>query len=255
MLLLLALVAVAPLAIQAQDISSNVICRFAVAVPEMEGPVTLGIFSAQGNLVRLLHREATVDSIPAGLNGLLIGWDGKDDSGVDVPPGTYRARGLVHGPVIASALPVQEGNGLCAFASDDYPTPLRVWNPFPGNHLTVLSASDALLEKRKPLAITAKVQDNEVIVEVEGLPLIFIPRSPMGPIEPMSTRLPVTGIELQQGSKPGMAKLTVTRPGRSESYSLAGLNHLVPLDAGALEMPSDTFHLPREAVGTAGSQQ
>ena len=230
MLLLLALVAVAPLAIQAQDISSNVICRFAVALPEMEGPVTLGIFSAQGNLVRLLHREATVDSIPAGLNGLLIGWDGKDDSGVDVPPGTYRARGLVHGPVIASALPVQEGNGLCAFASDDYPTPLRVWNPFPGNHLTVLSASDAL-------------------------PLIFIPRSPMGPIEPMSTRLPVTGIELQQGSKPGMAKLTVTRPGRSESYSLAGLNHLVPLDAGALEMPSDTFHLPREAVGTAGSQQ
>ena len=258
--LLMALVTVAPVVSRAKELSTNGLCRFAVALPEMEGPVTIGIFSAQGNPVRLLYREAPVDSIPAGLNGLLISWDGKDDSGAAVPAGTYRARGLVHGPVAASALPVQEGSMLRPI-SKDCTTPLPAWIMFPCNRVTMLSAKDALLEKRKPMAITAREQGDGVLVEAEGLPLVFIPLGPMSPmetkdtIEQLSVKISATGIELHQGSESGVAKLSVNRRGRSESYSLVGLDQLVPLDAGSLEMPSDTFHLPHETVDRAASPQ
>ena len=257
MLLLMVIVITALPASQSQDVPTNGLCRFAVALPEMEGPVTLGIFSPQGKLVRLLYRDAPVDSIPAGLNGLLISWDGRDDSGVSVPAGTYRARGMVHGPIIASALPVQDGNVPCP-SSGDCPAPMSAWITFPRNPLTVLSARDALLERRKPIAITAREQGDGVLVEAGGLPLIFIPPGPMGirePMERISVKIPTPGIELQQGSETGTAKLIITRGGRSDSCSLGGLDQLVPLDAGLLEMPSDTFHLHRESVGTAGSQQ
>ena len=204
MTLLMVFASITSLPCQVQDAVTNGVCRFAVALPELEGPVTLGIFSAQGNLVRLLYRDAPVDSIQAGLNGLLIGWDGKDDSGAAVSSGTYRARGLVHGPVAASVLPEQEGNGFCSFASNDYPSPLPTWNPFPRNSITVLSVRDALLEKRKILSISARVWDNVVIVDADGLPLVSIGLREGGD---------VTGIELRQGSESvqGSAKLTVKR--------------------------------------------
>jgi len=74
---------------------------FAVALPELEGSVTFGIFTPSGSLARLLYNDAAVDAIPAGLNGLLMSWDGKDDQGETLPPGSYRGRGLVHGPLSA----------------------------------------------------------------------------------------------------------------------------------------------------------
>ena len=255
--LLLAMVISAMPASQSQEVATNGLCQFAVALPEMEGPVTLGIFSPQGKLVRLLYRDAPVDSLPAGLNGLLVSWDGKDDSGVIVPTGTYRARGIVHGPVTASALPMQDGNALSPI-SEGCPTPMSAWITFPGNHTMVLSARDALLEKREPLSITARDQVDGVMVEAEGLPLVFIPLNPLVTKElmnPTSVKIPTRGIELLQGTASGTAKLIITRRGRSESYTLVGLDQLVPLDAGSLEMPSDTFHLHREPIGTAGSQQ
>ena len=208
-------------------------CRFAVALPEMEGPLTLGIFSPEGNLVRLLYRDAPIDSIPAGLNGLLISWDGKDDRGAEVPAGIYRARGLVHGRIAASAI---------ANTTDDWPgSYLRTeqeWAPFffstlvPKNRMLLLSARDALLERRSYLSISAQWEQGKVVLTAEGLPLLEVESShaPSGiPTNP--------GIELHPGSREGTAELTLISDEGKKSYLITGLDQLVPLDAGALPFP------------------
>jgi hypothetical protein len=211
------------------------LCRFALALPEKEGPFTLGIFSPTGELVRLLYRDASIENIPAGLNGLLISWDGKDDSGMPVPDGTYNALGLVHGKLSAS-LPQLSPDWHSSifvetndFLSSAQPTS---FHPFPSNRIIVLAARDALFEneKRPQLSITAQVQGKSVLVSVEGLPLY---RFPLGDY---SEGLK-TAVELHQLSSPGEAKLSLISPEGCSSIILSGLDQLVPLHAGSLPMP------------------
>ena len=65
--------------------------------PELEGRFSLGIYNADGKLVRVLHSDAPQSAFRAGLNGLITQWDGTDDSGASLPPGNYVARGYVVG--------------------------------------------------------------------------------------------------------------------------------------------------------------
>ncbi len=67
--------------------------------PGVQGTVSLGIFDASGRLVRTLCDEWTFNRFRIGLNGLSTGWDGQDDAGRPVPPGTYEARGFIVGDV------------------------------------------------------------------------------------------------------------------------------------------------------------
>ncbi len=69
------------------------------ALPEMDGTISLGIYDAAGKLVRVLHREAAEGNFVKGLNGLITHWDGKTDSGKEVSPGKFFARGYVVGDV------------------------------------------------------------------------------------------------------------------------------------------------------------
>ncbi len=63
--------------------------------PPMEGTLSLGVFTKAGKLVRTLKREAVVEKdFTLGLNGLITQWDGKDDAGHTVPPGSLRAARL-----------------------------------------------------------------------------------------------------------------------------------------------------------------
>ena len=221
---------------QAGDVTPPGICRFAVALPELEGPLTLGIFSAQGDLVRLLYWDTPVESIPSGLNGLLISWDGKDDGGTEVPDGSYRARGLVHGALKMSALPefkqgwqhplkeeIEWGDPFRFLNLHDIPTPCQ---------LRMSGAQDALYNQPPLITITAKLQGNQVVVAAEGLPLLQFALA-SGETKP-EMALHLLGDD-------GMAELTLIFPQWTKSYILSGLDHLVPLDAGTLEMPSDTL--------------
>ncbi len=70
--------------------------------PPEEGVISLGVYNADGKLVRVLKRAADIDSFKSGLNGLFIDWDGKDANGNPVPAGKYSARGILVGEVNVS---------------------------------------------------------------------------------------------------------------------------------------------------------
>jgi len=217
----------------------------------MEGPLTIGIFSPEGELVRLLYKDAPIDSVPAGINGLLISWDGKDDSGSAVLPGTYHGRGLVHGALNISALPREVSNLQPSLfhETDDEDTMLTVRPLFPLNRITIMAAPDALLQERPLLAITAQLRGNRVVVAAQGLPLFSIP------VESESGKPEVELHTIPAGhGDEGMAELTLIFSKGSESYTISGLDRLVPLDAGPLEMPSDTLLSPHDAAGDGVSQ-
>ncbi len=220
-------------------------CRFAIALPEMDGPLTLGIFSPEGKLTRLLYHEAPIDSIPAGLNGLLVSWDGKDDAGLPVPPGIYHARGLVHGKLMVTALPFSDWEaawrsshlqGTNDLFSASLPPVIPTISS--SNQITVMAAKDALFENRPLLTIAAFFAKDQIIVTAEGLPILSIPVEPYLLLPP-PTEGPI--ITLHAGDHPGTAELILISSGRKTSYLLSGLDQLVPLDAGALPMPPEIF--------------
>lgn len=72
--------------------------QIAFAVPE-DGRITLGVFDSNGRLVRQLHALAPQSDFTTGLNGLITKWDGRDDAGTTVAPGTYHIRGYLIGDV------------------------------------------------------------------------------------------------------------------------------------------------------------
>jgi hypothetical protein len=69
--------------------------RFAFALPEAEGRISLGVFDSAGKLRRTLYVSAAERDFKIGLNGLIASWDGNDDSGQPLPAGQYRVRGYV----------------------------------------------------------------------------------------------------------------------------------------------------------------
>jgi hypothetical protein len=192
---------------------------FAVALPELEGPVTMGIFAPSGERIRLLHRDAGITEIPSGLNGLIMSWDGRDDAGLEVAPGIYAARGVVHGPLKVSFLPYREWHPVA-----DTPEPLTA-ALLHINRITVKAAKDQLLERRPLLSIEALLDGENCVLNAEGLPLLTV--KPSGHVESLS---------LTQGQRQGSALLTLNYPGYSESYSISGLDRVVPLEAGNLSI-------------------
>jgi hypothetical protein len=67
--------------------------------PPEEGVISLGVYDADGKLIRVLKKAAEIDSFKSGLNGLFIDWDGKDSKGDSAPAGKYSARGILVGEV------------------------------------------------------------------------------------------------------------------------------------------------------------
>jgi len=214
---------------------------FAVALPELEGPVTFGIFSEEGSLLRLLYRDATVESIPAGLNGLIMTWDQKDNAGRPAPAGNYIAKGLVHGPLTVSSLPFSERRN--ALMPPEEPFALSPM-PLIKNAITVRAARDALLEKSPPLSVTARLEGNACILAVEGLPILSFPLPPLGSQDSHQRAL------LAHGMKEGSARLIVDDLGGTTTYEITGLDRLVPLSAGKLEVSPDAFHSSPTAGGS-----
>jgi hypothetical protein len=71
--------------------------RISFLPPPLDGTISLGIYDAKGQLVRVLRREADINEFNIGTDALSTTWDGKDDAGENVPAGKYSARGFVVG--------------------------------------------------------------------------------------------------------------------------------------------------------------
>jgi len=69
--------------------------RLSFVPPPMQGTISLGVFDTNGKLVRILHREAKIDSFTVNADSLNTTWDGTNDAGEDLPPGKYRAHGYL----------------------------------------------------------------------------------------------------------------------------------------------------------------
>jgi hypothetical protein len=235
-----------------------------MAIPELEGPLTLGVFTPEGALVRLLHRDAPVESIPAGLNGLLVTWDGRDATGAPVMPGTYRARGLVHGRIKDSLLPfrpsplvfpgpedargeVASGQGTLSGIGT---TQLPVRQPgelpllIPASELHLPAAADAIYERRPEVVLSVKLPTrgtNTVTLLANGLPLLDLP-APTG----------VKSARISRGLSSGTVLLTLCGDQGEELHTVTGCDRLVPLEAGRLEIgeapatPTDASLSPSE---------
>ncbi|MEA3189237.1 MAG: hypothetical protein QOD99_3067 [Chthoniobacter sp.] len=59
----------------------------------MEGTFSVGVYDAAGKLLRALHTDDEAVKFGVALNGLITYWNGKDDSGAQMPAGKYSARG------------------------------------------------------------------------------------------------------------------------------------------------------------------
>jgi hypothetical protein len=237
---------------------------FAMAIPELEGPLTLGVFTPEGALVRLLYHDAPVESIPAGLNGLLVTWDGRDAMGVPVMPGTYRARGLVHGRIKDSLLPVhpsplefsgpEDARGEVASGQGTLSgmgtTQLPVRQPgeppllLPASELHLPAAADAIYERRPVVVLSVKLPfrgTNTVTLLVNGLPLLDLPAPPG-----------VKSARISHGLSSGTVLLTLCGDQGEELHTVTGCDRLVPLEAGRLEIgeapatPTDASLSPSE---------
>ena len=73
--------------------------RISFVPPPLEGKISLGIYDANGKLVRVLHQEADLNEFKIGADALVTQWDGKNDDGQDLPAGKYHARGYLVGPL------------------------------------------------------------------------------------------------------------------------------------------------------------
>lgn len=79
--------------------------RFAFALPEVEGRISLGVFDSAGKLRRTLYVNAAETDFTVGLNGLIATWDGNDDLGQPLPAARYYVRGyLVANPLKAEGV-------------------------------------------------------------------------------------------------------------------------------------------------------
>jgi hypothetical protein len=132
--------------------------EFIFAVPAT-GRITLGVFDKNGHLVRTLHALDGEEKFQVGLNGFISRWDGLDDSGKKVAPGTYHIRGYQIGEVSVSG----EAFHFNDWISESGMPPISKIEDF-----EVLDGSDILLTAKTPtdsVFIRASIQDGTLAVE------------------------------------------------------------------------------------------
>ena len=96
--------------------------RVSFIPPPMEGTISLGIYDTNRKLVRVLHREAKIDNFTIDADSLNTTWDGKNDSGEDLPAGKYHARGYLVGRLKVERV----GQAVTFPADSDAPGKVRV---------------------------------------------------------------------------------------------------------------------------------
>ena len=145
-------------AASASPSARNVPLRF--VPPPMEGTISLGIWDSNDKLVRVLHRESKIDSFTVEENSLSTTWDGKNDTGEDLPAGKYRARGYLVGKLIIEST-----------AKHPAPPPTDA-----SDHVSVALVTNPLIsDTRAVMEVAAGFDSNGSFLKtMDGLPLAVI---------------------------------------------------------------------------------
>jgi hypothetical protein len=159
----LALLFVSLQALYAEDDDSTT-NELSFVPPPVEGVISLGAYDSKGKLVRVLKKDAEIDSFKAASDGLLIDWDRNDSQGKPVPDGKYFARGVLVGDV--------KIEGVAFHLNDwvDASTDPRIRK--------VLSAT--LLDAQRTVVLADASKPEAVVLESNGnrsntIPLAFYP--------------------------------------------------------------------------------
>ena len=138
--------------------------RISFVPPPLEGAISLGVYDKAGKLVRIVHAEANLSEFTIGADALVTQWDGKNDDAEDLPPGKYRARGYLVGP-----LTVQDLGQVAESPPQNSPTSVKVKlmpNPLVG-------------DKRSMIEVAAGFDsDGSYLETADGLPLFTVSESP-----------------------------------------------------------------------------
>ena len=139
--------------------------RISFVPPPLEGKISLGIYDAKGKLVRVLHQESDLNEFQIGADALVTQWDGKNDSGEDLPAGKYRARGYLVGE-----LKVEDASQNAASPTESTSNvPVKI----------KLMPNPLANDKRAIVDLTAGFDsDGSYLKTSDGLPLLTISESP-----------------------------------------------------------------------------
>ena len=177
----------------------------------MQGMVSLGIYDADGKLVRVLKQEADLDEFEIGDDGLSTRWDGQDDDGYDLPAGKYRAHGYVVAPMKVEPVPV--GSDILGPPILETPLHVRlVRNP---------------LEKTDTPALDLDLgydDENAYLKTGDGLPLITVAN--LGDVQ--------SAAFINRSEQ--MLTILLRRPTDSLLVKVSPISKMMAFDCGALEL-------------------
>ena len=133
--------------------------RISFVPPPLEGTISLGIYDTNGNLVRVLHQQASLDVFSIRADALETKWDGKDDNGLDMPPGKYHARGYVVGALRTETM-------------SDHAAPMTITV----DRIPVRLVANPLVKNDRPnIQLAVGFDDTDSFLKtIDGLPLYVI---------------------------------------------------------------------------------
>ena len=139
--------------------------RISFLPPPLEGTISLGIYDAWGQLVRVLHQEAELDEFTVGEDALVTKWDGKNDDGEDLASGKYHAHGYLVGHLKVDEL------GKAPTAAPDFNAARTV---------QIKLIPNPLANDERPIVVLAVGFDDEnsFLRTADGLPLFTMSKEP-----------------------------------------------------------------------------
>jgi hypothetical protein len=185
--------------------------RVSFVPPPLEGTISLGIYDVKGKLVRVLHEQADLNEFKIGADALVTQWDGKNDTGEDLPSGEYRARGYLVGDLKVEDL----GEGIASPPENSPSAGIKV----------KLVPNPLANDKRAIVDLTAGFDSHRSYLKTfDGLPLLTINESPS------LNRVSIT----KKGEK--SVDIWQTDAAGFHQFRISNVDHMMAFDCGEFEL-------------------
>jgi hypothetical protein len=177
--------------------------RISFVPPPMDGTISLGIYDQAGKIVRVLHQNAQLNDFAIGADALVTRWDGKDDGYQDLPPGRYRARGYLVGPLNREDL------------GETSPPPPEI----EANVVKVRLVRNPLRKDKKPIAELGVGfnSDGSYLKTSDGLPLFKISERPNVTREGIAAKTDNT-VDIWQDDGTSVHQFRITNVGQMMAF-------------------------------------